>query len=81
MFAVGVRELQQLSTLGSEQVAEYIYGLSLGPQGRQLLDSIGAMKQRRAALMDEDGVQGRLPELFEQYAELSGGESPNGKDS
>ena len=71
--------MQQLSTLGSEQVAEYIYGLSLGPQGRQLLDAIGDLKQRRQALMDEDGLAGRLPELLEQYTDLSGGNSPNGK--
>jgi uncharacterized protein YhaN len=71
VFAVGVRELQQLSTLGSEQVAEYIYGLSLGPQGRQLLDAISALKQRRQALMADDGRQGRLPELFERYTELA----------
>ncbi|MEQ9409704.1 MAG: AAA family ATPase [Fuerstiella sp.] len=71
VFAVGVRELQQLSTLGSEQVAEYIYGLSLGPQGRQLLDSLGDVRRRRESLFSENGRQGQLPDLFSRYAELS----------
>ena len=47
IFAVGVRELQQLATLGTNQVAQYIYGLSLGPQGRQILDALADVKERR----------------------------------
>ncbi len=71
VFAVGVRELQQLSTLGSEQVAEYIYGLSLGPQGRQLLDSLSDIRNRRTAMFSENGRHGQLPDLFDRYADLS----------
>lgn len=71
VFALGVRELQQLSTLGSEQVAEYIYGLSLGPQGRQLLKAISDVRQRQSALLAEEGTQGRLPELFGSYVQLT----------
>ncbi|MEZ6124893.1 MAG: AAA family ATPase [Planctomycetaceae bacterium] len=71
VFAVGVRELQQLSTLGSEQVAEYIYGLSLGPMGRQLLDALGEIRSRRAALFGANGREGQLPDLFDQYAGLT----------
>ncbi|MEZ6127890.1 MAG: AAA family ATPase [Planctomycetaceae bacterium] len=71
VFAVGVRELQQLSTLGSEQVAEYIYGLSLGPQGRQILDALGDIKGRRSALFSHDGREGQLPDLFDRYADLT----------
>ena len=71
VFAVGVRELQQLSTLGSSQVAEYIYGLSLGPLGRQLLESLGDIRNRRETLFTEGGSEGQLPDLFARYAELS----------
>lgn len=71
VFAVGVRELQQLSTLGSSQVAEYIYGLSLGPLGRQLLESLGDIRNRRSALFSQEGSEGQLPDLFARYAELS----------
>ena len=71
IFAVGVRELQQLSTLGSNQVAEYIYGLSLGPMGRQLLDASGNVKERRDALFSNAGKEGQLPDLFDRYSELT----------
>lgn len=71
VFAVGVRELQQLSTLGNDQVAEYIYGLSLGPQGRQLLDSLSDIRNRRSAIFGDGGRQGQLPDLFSKYSELS----------
>ena len=71
VFAVGVRELQQLSTLGSSKVAEYIYGLSLGPQGRQLLASLGSINDRRHALFSDSGREGQLPKLFDRYSDLS----------
>ena len=71
VFALGVRELQQLSTLGSEQVGEYIYGLSLGPHGRQLLKAVGDVRQRQLALLSHEGTQGRLPELFGNYVQLT----------
>ncbi|MCA9062640.1 MAG: AAA family ATPase, partial [Planctomycetaceae bacterium] len=71
IFAVGVRELQQLATLGTDQVSEYIYGLSLGPQGRQILDSIAAVRSRREQLLSPNGRDGELVRLFEQYATLS----------
>ncbi len=72
IFAVGVRELQQLATLGTNQVAEYIYGLSLGPQGRQILDALADVKDRRTAMFGADNRAGRIPMLFDRYAALSG---------
>lgn len=71
IFAVGVRELQQLATLGTNQVAEYIYGLSLGPQGRQILDALADVKDRRTAMFGADNRTGRIPKLFDRYATLS----------
>ena len=79
VFAVGIRELQQLSTLGSHQVAEYIYGLSLGPQGRQLLDSLQEIDQRKSALLPGSGRSGRLPDLFDQYARVASRPASSGK--
>lgn len=71
VFAVGVRELQQLATLGSNQISEYIYGLSLGPQGRALLDALGNIRDRQGALFSNVGKDGQLPDLFERYADLT----------
>ena len=78
IFAVGVRELQQLATLGTNQVAEYIYGLSLGPQGRQILDSLASVKERREGMFGADNRSGRIPQLFDKYAQLSGGRKNSG---
>jgi uncharacterized protein YhaN len=72
IFAVGVRELQQLATLGTDQVSEYIYGLSMGPQGRQILDATAAVKERRFRVLRDQGAAGTLPELFDRYAKLAG---------
>ena len=79
VFAVGVRELQQLSTLGSSKVAEYIYGLSLGPQGRQLLASLESINERRHALFSDNGREGQLPDLFDRYGDLSVSRQNKGK--
>lgn len=78
IFAVGVRELQQLATLGTNQVAEYIYGLSLGHQGRQILDSLADVRERRAVMFGEDNRTGTIPQLFDRYARLSGGRKNSG---
>jgi len=78
IFAVGVRELQQLATLGTNQVAEYIYGLSLGPQGRQILDALADVKERRTSMFGEDQKSGRIPKLFDKYADLSGNRRNSG---
>jgi uncharacterized protein YhaN len=78
IFAVGVRELQQLATLGTNQVAEYIYGLSLGHQGRQILDALGDVRERRALMFGEDNRSGKIPQLFDRYAKLSAGRKNTG---
>ena len=79
IFAVGVRELQQLATLGTNQVAEYIYGLSLGPQGRQILDALADVKERRTSMFGEDNRSGRIPQLFDKYASMSGNRRNTGQ--
>jgi len=38
VFAVGLPELQQFATLTADQVAEHLYGMTLGPQGRLLME-------------------------------------------
>ncbi len=78
IFAVGVRELQQLATLGTNQVAEYIYGLSLGHQGRQILEALGDVRERRARMFGEENRDGKIPRLFDKYAALSGGRKNTG---
>ncbi len=61
-----------MATLGTNQVAEYIYGLSLGPQGRQILDALADVKERRKSMFGEANGSGRIPQLFDKYANMSG---------
>ncbi len=80
VFALGVRELNQLATLGTGQVAQYIYGLSLGPQGRQILSALDDLGRKRHLIINEQGDAGTLPALYEQYAALSGSSSARNND-
>ena len=68
LFAFGLKELQQLATMDSRDVAERIYGLSLGPKGRSLLEAINDIAARRRELTGETG---RLPALFGDYQRLA----------
>lgn len=38
VFAVGLPELQQFATLTADQVGDHLYGMTLGPQGRVLME-------------------------------------------
>ena len=68
IFAVGLKEIQQLATMDSQQVAEHIYGLSMGPSGKSLLHAIQDIEERRAQLLNAEN--GRLPNLFGSYQRL-----------
>lgn len=70
IFAIGVKELQQLATMESTEVAERIYGLSLGPEGQALLNAIADVRESRYALLDGTRNTGQLPGLFGKYENL-----------
>ncbi len=70
IFAIGLKELQQLATMDSEDVADRIYGLSLGSEGRALLAAIADVRESRLQLLDAKHNQGRLPDLFDRYEQL-----------
>lgn len=71
VFAIGLQELQELATLHDEDVAEHIYGLSLGPEGRRLLEVIEKTEARRRQSLNPAQQSGRLDRLFERYCQLS----------
>lgn len=52
VFAVGLGELQEMSTLHAEEVARFIYQTSLGSDGERLLTAIGRADDARRALTD-----------------------------
>ncbi len=76
VFAVGLHELQKLASLHEEQVAEKIYGLTLGPQSQRVLQALEDIEHKSHELLSADRQQGRLPDLFRERdrmkAELDG---------
>ncbi len=66
VFAIGLNELQELSTLHGDQVAQHIYGLTLGPEGQAILDASSRLSQSREKLLSPDGKTGKLAELYQQ---------------
>jgi energy-coupling factor transporter ATP-binding protein EcfA2 len=70
VFAVGLNELQELATLQGDEVARHIYGLTLGPTGRKLLDATATVDQARRNLLDPASRSGRLADLLEREQSL-----------
>jgi len=70
VFAVGLNELQELATLQGDEVARHIYGLTLGPTGRKLLEATAVVERERQALFDATSRSGRLADLLEREQTL-----------
>ena len=71
VFAIGLSELQELATLHDHEVAQHIYGLSLGPEGQQLLGVLEDIEDDRKRLLDSDTEAGELAEFFNQHDEIT----------
>ena len=67
VFAVGLREIQELGTLQDGEVADRIYGLTLGPDGQKLIGSAERCRAARAELLDPSTQSGRLIGLVERH--------------
>jgi uncharacterized protein YhaN len=63
IFGVGLREIQELSTLQGDEVSRRLYGTSLGPIGRKILYSRQAINNSYNSLLGNDGLSGSLFEL------------------
>jgi uncharacterized protein YhaN len=71
VFAVGLREIQELGTLQDGEVADRIYGLTLGPDGQKLMNSAERFRSHRSELLDPETQSGRLTELFDRHDKVS----------
>ncbi|QDT38769.1 AAA family ATPase [Stratiformator vulcanicus] len=71
VFAIDLYELQELATLEEADFADRIYGLSLGDQGRRLIDA-SSLSERARSVIITPGSQpaGRLIELLKQERDL-----------
>lgn len=62
VFAIGLPELQTLASLEAQEVAEHIYSVSMGLEGRRLLRIIDETRQKRSAILDIEHGTGTLTE-------------------
>ena len=72
VFAVGLREIQELGTLQDGEVADRIYGLTLGLDGQKLIASAERFRAHRSELLDPETQTGRLAQLFERLEKVNG---------
>jgi uncharacterized protein YhaN len=72
VFSIGLYELQELATLHDDEVAQHIYGMSLGPEGQRLLDCLGKIDTAQNRLLDAELGTGQLADLFERYEQICG---------
>jgi uncharacterized protein YhaN len=66
VFAIGLEELQELSTLDAADVARHVYGMSLGVEGERVLHAQLAIEQDRLRLLGEDRRSGLIVDLAKQ---------------
>ncbi|MAG94398.1 MAG: hypothetical protein CMJ48_11700 [Planctomycetaceae bacterium] len=71
VFAFGLHELQELATLHEDDIAGHIYGSSLGPEGRRLLEISRKADRERVRLGGKSEESGRLQELLERESGLT----------
>ncbi len=70
IFAIGLNELQELATLNGEEVAQQIYGISLGPEGQRILETQAALEEQRTAIIRDDQAAGQLVTLAKRLEAL-----------
>jgi uncharacterized protein YhaN len=71
VFAVGLPELQQFATLTADQVSEHLYGMTLGPQGRLLMELPNRIDKEFQRLVTSEQPKAVLPALLKRHEELS----------
>ncbi|HVX14479.1 MAG TPA: AAA family ATPase [Pirellulales bacterium] len=72
VFAVGLREMQELGTLSDSAAAEFLYHLSTGLDGVALADVLRELATARGRTVPPDQNTGHLDELFEKRAKIAG---------
>ena len=69
VFAVGLPELQQFATLTADQVGDHLYGMTLGPQGRVLMELPNRANGELHRLLSNGG-DSLIPQLLKRHEEL-----------
>ena len=69
VFAVGLPELQQFATLTADQVGDHLYGMTLGPQGRVLMELPNRANHELNRLLSNNG-DSLIPQLLKRHEDL-----------
>lgn len=69
VFAVGLPELQQFATLTADQVGDHLYGMTLGPQGRILMELPNRARAELHRLLSKES-DAVIPTLMKRHDEL-----------
>lgn len=69
VFAVGLPELQQFATLTADQVGDHLYGMTLGPQGRVLMELPNRAQGELNHLLSNN-EHALIPSLMKRHEEL-----------
>lgn len=70
VFAVGLAELQELSTLHGDEIAQFIYQTSLGNDGERVLTALQRATEARRALADSGRDPGAVRLCRQQIADI-----------
>ena len=70
VFAVGLREIQELGTLSDTEAAELLYSLTAGLDRVSLVDVMRGLETSRNGILDVDGGPCQVVQLFEQREKL-----------
>lgn len=74
VFAVGLRELQELATLSDTKAAELLYTISAGLDRVALVEVMHALEQSRNRLLDAGGGPCQITQLIAERQKLRGGQ-------
>ncbi len=70
VFAIGLRELQELSTLDDTEAADELYKLSSGLDRVSLVDVIRQLRAARTQLVASDSDSAQMPTMFAKREKL-----------
>ena len=71
IFSVGLREIQELGTLGDTEAASFLFRLTVGLDRVSVVDAINALDASRRRLLDNDGRTGRIADLLAERERLA----------
>jgi uncharacterized protein YhaN len=70
IFAIGLREIQELGSLSDTEAAQWLYKLAVGTDRVSLVDVISELNKARGRLLADGQEPSTIPQLMQQREEL-----------